>query len=96
MPARDEHPISLPKRELSPARARSYLSRRRTHCLTQCQPSKNNPELVSGGSLVLDCKNLEMQSQQVCPKEGLAHHQLNCCSGTRTAWSLTRGSETYS
>lgn len=30
-----------------------------------------------------------MQSQQVRPKEGLAHRQLHCCSGTRTAWSLT-------
>lgn len=37
-----------------------------------------------------------MQSQQVCPQEGLAHRQLHCCSGTRTAWSLTGGSETSS
>lgn len=37
-----------------------------------------------------------MQRQRVCPKEGLAHGQLHCCSGTRTAWSLTGGSETSS
>lgn len=41
-------------------------------------------------------KNVEMQSQQVCPKEGTAGPGLGGCSGTRTACRSTRGSATSS